>query len=327
MKQLIFTFILLMNVCIFSVQGQSPYLLSTHQVPYQPLSNATSINGNIVWSIQKFTIPLPFAAKIGNTTVNQVYTDGSVLYADTTGSSADIFQYLYAYTIDRGTGTTTSKSPLRYAVTGNVGSRIFKMESLSVGFNQERQLYGTLKDSFDCQIWLYEGSNIVEIHFGNAKISHATAYFQSSGPSFCGYMNVDFSTGAGNYAYLASGDPLNADMDSLTATHMPGSFYSFPSSGTVYRFTPKGFTSTNSLTQTLPVSVYPTQCEEWLYLDYDGQEKMNFSLLTSAGAEVNIAGSLQTGKNQVSLVGLARGIYFLRIQSATKVNTLKIVKI
>lgn len=311
---------------VIYVKGQAPYQLSTLQVPYQPLTNGTSVNGNSVWSVQKFTIPLPFSVKIGNSTVNQVYTDGTVLYADTMGTSVDIFQLAYAYTVDRGYGGANTKSPLSYQVEGNTGSRIFKMQGTSAGFYAEQQNYGTMLDSFDYQIWVYEGSNIVEIHFGNAKISHATDYFQSSGPGFCGYMNVNFSTGSGNSAYLASGDPLNAQPDSLTASHMPAPLNSYPAAGTVYRFTPTSLTANEPFSPTLPIIAYPTQCNEVLNLDYHGQELAHFELLNVQGAAVNVAGELTNGNHQVNLAHLTSGLYFLQISTATATTTMRIVK-
>lgn len=323
----ILTFISLFIFVAFALKSQSPYILSTLQEPYQALSNPTSINGSSVWSVQKFTIPLPFSVKIGNSTVNQVYTDGTVLYADTMGSNVDILQLFYAYTLDRGYMGSQSKSPLNYEISGNVGSRIFKLEGKSVGFYFEYVNYATMLDSFDYQIWLYEGSNIAEIHFGNAKISHANDYFQAPTPGFCGYMNVNFNTGAGNFGYLAAGDPTNAVMDSLKDGHFPANFDSYPVAGTVYRFTPKTLTALEDFSPTLAVDVYPTLCKDELFLQYHEHEEVNFELLSLSGAKTNVSGKLKHEKQGISLTHLPAGIYLLKIATNSNETTVRIVKL
>lgn len=312
------------------IQAQSPYTLSTSNVDYQKLSSGISINGGTIWSVQKFPIPLPFSFKMGSITTTEMYIDGAILYPDTMNANVGIFQYFSVMSIDRGALGSSSKSPLRYQVTGNPGSRIFKIESLSQGFYYEYLTYGTLADSFNCQFWLYEGSNIVEIHFGEAKISHAGLYFvpiPDTAPSYCGYQNMDFTTGNVNYAYVAAGNPLNAVLDSLTATHTPLSFTSYPPSGTVYRFTPKNLTAIDDNTTSIPVQIYPTQINDYLTIDYSASQKATYHFLNIQGEKLNINGQLQTGINQLVLTPLPQGIYLLQIITPTALSTHKIIKI
>jgi hypothetical protein len=79
--------------------------------------------------------------------------------------------------IDRGELTGISQSPISYKMEGNAGSRILKIEWKNAGFVGEIGELGTLNDYVNFQVWLFEGSNDVEMHYGpNMVLNPAISY-------------------------------------------------------------------------------------------------------------------------------------------------------
>ena len=301
-----------LGLCL-SLKAQSPYTLTATTAIYAPLAGATSVNGTTKWDTQFFTMPVGFNAKLGSHTVSKVFTDGTDLYSDTTGTSVDLFQSFFAHSIDRG--TTTSLSPLRYMTTGAAPNRIFKYEVAGGGFYAEQQMHGTYLDSFNVQFWVFETSNVIELHFGPAKISHPTEYFDTTGkPGYCGYFNVSFTSGP-NFGYFAAGSPTAPFMDSITATHNPLPLNSYPASGTVYRFTPRSTTGVASVNAPLQASLFPTICTSSLTITLMETDAVSYELMGINGAVVS-QGALQHGSNALDVTGLAAGTYIVRLQSA-----------
>lgn len=323
----IFTIIAAILVLHFAVIAQSPYLLTSTTASYTALSGATSANGTTPWHVQYFSMPLGFSAKFGNTMVTRLYTDGAVLYADTMGTAVDLFQSFYSHTIDPGFGTATSQSPLRYMTTGSAPNRIFKYEVSGGRFYAEKQTYGTYADSFNYQVWVYEGSNNIEMHFGSSKISHAVDYFGLGGyPSFCGYFNVNFSTGVGNIGYFAAGAVATPFIDSFTAMHNPVGLYNYPPSGTVFKFSPRTSTTGIANIGSFPnVYVYPTVCNNNLFVDVKEGSPIDYRIVSLTGA-VMMEGALQTGNNSLGVNRLAPGMYLLQLQSVASKTTYRFVK-
>ena len=67
---------------------------------------------------------------------------------------------------DRGYNTPISESDVFYKLTGEPGSRIFKLEWKNVGFYREIAEQGTANNYTNFQLWIYEGSSDIEVRFG-----------------------------------------------------------------------------------------------------------------------------------------------------------------
>ena len=144
---------------------------------------------------------------------------------------------------DRGAIGTASRSPIRYTTTGTTPSRIFKAELFSTGFANELYAYNTLNDSANIQIWIYETSNIVELHYGASRITHGSDYFASGTNSpLIGYLkHIDLLAGStGEIYYVNNASTAAIDSLPITAPNPPtNSIAAWPASGRVFRFTPK----------------------------------------------------------------------------------------
>ena len=74
--------------------------------------------------------------------------------------------------MDRGADTYIGVSPISYATEGEAGSQIFKLQYKNAGFlGEEPDTSGLLPSSINFQIWFYEGSNDIEIHFGPSNFA------------------------------------------------------------------------------------------------------------------------------------------------------------
>ncbi len=243
-------FSLLALVSIFNASAQFTYTFKDTTTPYVPLTGATSLNGALIWDDEKLVAPMPFTWTVnGNIAINQFnlmlgYTS---IFTDTVNTSAAHgFVLGDVDIVDRGIETgITSLSPIRYTTTGTAPNRIFKMEIANAGFAKEYYVYGILLDSINLQVWVYETSNIVEIHYGSSQVSDPASYFyfNGTGPIVANARLFDFDFGNYGTLYLLSGNPSSPMVDSFTfpisGITLPPSLNSWPADGTVYRFTPK----------------------------------------------------------------------------------------
>lgn len=235
-------------LCCLTAGAQFRYTFKDTTTAYAPLSGGTVITGSTPWSSRNFVLPMPFSWVMdGSISLNKLplLTVLGSTCADTS-DFGDINGFMFAdFTelMDRGALGTTSKSPIRYTTTGTTPSRIFKAELFNTGFAYENYDYGSLNDSANIQIWIYETSNIVELHYGGSRITHGDDYFISGTASpLLGYSkHLDFINGStGTIYYVNNASAAAIDSVDLTAPNPPTNMLTaWPASGRVFRFTPK----------------------------------------------------------------------------------------
>ncbi len=233
-----------------AASAQLLYSFTDTTSPYVPLSTgAASLNGSTIWSNQNYVAPMPFSWKLDSTiTLTSLPLILSLpATCSDTANRTDINGFMFAdltLLTDRGALGTTSLSPIRYATTGTAPARIFKLEFANAGFAIENGYYGTLKDSINIQIWIYEGSSIVELHYGSSGITHPVDYFANgAGRPFIGYIkHLDIkNSSSGFFYYIRDSSAITKSLDtfSLKSTVIPtNSLSAWPANGRVFRFTP-----------------------------------------------------------------------------------------
>ncbi len=311
--------------------AQLPYTLSVSNQPYTPLTSASSINNGIIWNYQTFIIPIGFYFRVDSyATSNFNLYNGREFTADTINISSQ-FLLTDASLFDKGgANDSVSRSPLRYTLSGVAPNRIFKAQIGNAGFHDEYSFYGTVKDSVNMQVWLYEGSNIVELRYGPLSVTHDTLYFPNRKPKVGYVKNYNFNSFAYQAFYILSGNPASPTIDSV----VPGRGYSgtplssFPPAGTVYRFSPTNTTSTagvggTQLTSTL--SVYPTITNNEEHILYNGSTNIAYTI-TSMDGKMHINGYLAPGLNHVDVSMVASGIYILQVATGSQQAIYRFVK-
>lgn len=316
--------------------AQFPYVFTAYTASYEPLSGATSINNNTVWTeLNWYAVPIGFNFKIDTINTSLFSLQGAAnIITDTNSDLVTTSSFILtdANLIDRGYGGSSSLSPMRYLVSGTAGSRIFKYEVFNSGFEGEYDSLHTLNDSVNMQVWFYEGSNIVELRYGPSKISHPNYYFINSGThgkTAISYFQDMTASATGN-AWILAGAPANPSIEDIQLNNgIPSSYptclSSFPDSGTVYRFAPIGL-AVDNINQPGNVRVYPTFCDNELFVDYNNTGKAFYKIISITGRDMNVSGALNNGTNHIDIGNISPGMYLLFLQNENYQNTYKIIK-
>ncbi|OSZ78675.1 hypothetical protein CAP35_10620 [Chitinophagaceae bacterium IBVUCB1] len=311
-----------------SVKAQMPYTLTVQNQAYAPLTGATSVNGTKPWTdTSNFSVPIGFNFKMGGKTITRLSLANMATFAtDTTGTISG-FDFIGTSLIDRGIKGTTSKSPIRYSTTGTAGSRIFKLELFNAGFYDEDATYNTLNDSVNLQVWLYEGTDVVELRYGTSKISNYSDYFFIGGPLVGYSKNVKTESGDFEKIYLLKGNPTVPTIDSVS---MPPSMNiphlsAYPANGTVYRFAPKTTTGIAGVLEADNIKVFPTLCTDKLMVVNKNQQEMQYQIISLSGS-VLAKGNIANGYNTLEVSNLPAGMYALTLMDNRGQATYKFAK-
>ncbi len=329
LKQLLFT--LAGIACIHTSQAQLGYTFSVSTDTYKPLTSGTSLNNGNMWDEENYKPSLGFTAQLGSNTITALALFSNSLAATDTQGVRSGFFINDADLHDRGlAGGSSSQSPIRYMLTGSAGSRIFKLEVYNAGFYDEYDLYGTNNDSVCYQVWLYEGSNTVELRYGPSKISHDTDYFYmgGAGKPIIGFAkNADFNAFTVEKLYFLTGNPASPTMDSTSSfTSISSGLNSYPASGTVYRFVPPSTGIGDAAKLLTGVNLTNTVCTNSLFVNSTETTETTYKVIAINGATVNLKGTLIKGWNSIELGDLAQGMYLIQFSNANGSKQQKFIK-
>lgn len=227
-----------------TARAEFRYTFTQTTATYTALSSPTSLNGSTIWDDDQFTASIPFTWVLDSAhTMTDVPVDLSlpaILHDLTNFSTSTGFIFGFADFVDRGDGGPTSLSPISYQTTGTAPNRIFKLEFQNAGFYDDP----SLNEYVNFQVWIYETSNIVEMHFGSSSVSQFDNYsLLGNGPVFGMIQDADLDNGTSGMIYYLDGTGSTTTVDSLQlpppSTFPSNTLTAWPSSGTVFRFTPK----------------------------------------------------------------------------------------
>lgn len=286
---------------------------------YQNLSNPISLNNNTVWDDPSYSVALPFNFELFGESIDSLsfgFFLGASLIArptDTSGGMFPIVAPLETDLIDRGDTTGISQSPLSYKLDGTAPNHILKIEWQNCGSYDELDSLGTLNDYVNYQLWLYQGSNKVEFHYGPSSVqTPQTFYYINDGP-IIGMAMLDYFNDTLSDAHFLQGmpgAPTLVDQDTnFTGTPTNGTIYSFEEA-TVSLQTPIG----NS-----KLALYPNPAGDYLNITTGSEmETVEYQILNSSGQAL-LSGKLDG--DRLDLSSLPAGWYFLRLQSGSAVQT------
>lgn len=309
------------------------YGFSVQNAPYVPLTNSTSINNGAVWdSWTGFSATAPLGFNFianGNLTTNALHFDSNfiptVVFSNQPNpNSGFVYALMIADTADRGIVNGVSQSPISYKVEGTAGSRIFKLEWSNFGFYDEIASDNISSDFMNMQLWLYEGTNIIEYRFGPSNISNPFESF-SGEPGFgCGlYPVFDMLNGdvVGN-AYALSGNGTNPT--SAFTPNYEVYITTPPASGTVYRFTPTSL-STNEVVKNKEVEIFPTLVDDFVTIkSKTDAEITSIAIFDMSGRRIKYMKDSKSEK--IDLNPLTKGIYYIVVQTNSGVFSERVVK-
>jgi len=296
------------------------YTFSYSTGTFTPLTGATSVNQGQLWDDPTDFIPIGFNFTLFNQTI-----DTLDFWYGWGGSLSDIaWTYVIAPfdldLIDRGDLTGTSVSPISYKVEGNVGNRIFKMEWLNAGSYDEVDSFGILNDSVNFQMWLDEGTNDVEYHFGSTSFDNTYAIYGAPGGIIGLYDDAytDF--------YLlnnsSSSPAMTGDMNNPFITGNPPS-------GIIYKFTHNAVSGINEKNNLYNVSFYPNPTTGFSKIKISGNKAENADIIITdiLGKEVKKYEKIENNEVIINCEEFSSGIYFYQLkQDNTVLSTGKFVK-
>ncbi len=294
------------------------YTFSTSTATYVDLTNPTSVNNGEIWDDPEYTISLPFEFEMNGTIITSFdYTSvGGMLQATT--ETAGIYEVIAPFDmdlVDRGTETDESLSPLSYLIEGTAGSRICKIEWKNAGSYNEGAPF-TMFVNF--QTWLYEGSNIIEFHYGPNSLTDSTMFYDSSTGAIIALATYDETNEQISNANFVTGDAssptISEEYLEITGT---------PANGMVYRFVPAG-SSVSINENNFKLSFYPNPAQNTLNIDLNSSEAANISIVNLVGQtmkEINV----NQIKNKVNISDLSVGMYMIKVTQGGKVYSNKFV--
>lgn len=309
--------LLLLSLSALGIKAQNAYTLTTSQETYADLEDPISINNGEVWDWDTFSeITIPFEFKISGQTVDRFLFDDDYFAFITPGgnySNDEDVAFVYssvAYIQDRTWSTGTSSSPLSYKTEGTEGSRILKLEMKNVG-NELAVDLGFDEDHFymNMQIWLYEGSNVIEFHYGDHNITNIT-YISD---------DVDFTYLAGigsfnNNGIIIYGQNTNPSYAEFTEETMPDSFTAdaFPANGTVYKLDPNEVAGINDLSVS-SFKLYPNPASSVLNIQSNNLTASEYTIYNMIGKVVGQNKINDSENIQINVQNLEKGLYFVKL--------------
>lgn len=311
MKQPIFTFLF---TVIFATANSQPYNFSQTQSAYADLSNETVLTTSAPWTYASaFTVPIGFTFNFMGSNFTTVYVEGSgFAYFD-----FNYYNLALPFTVKlKSKGSSGNNSPISYAITGSAPNRVCKIQWKNAGFH-----YDTTS-TINFQMWLYETSNIVEVHMGANNVPNPSVVYQENGtdgpvigvyefnsPSNCTYSNCI----SGNPAAATVNNPtgnINLFGTALTGTPVPN---------TVYIFDPNP-SSINEAAQS-SFTVYPNPASDYVTIQSDNSV-FECSLYSVSGV---LMVQRKTTENRLDVSNLPNGIYFLETTNSGTISRLRFV--
>lgn len=309
---------------INNAQLLDTYNFSVTNENYVNLTNSTSLNNGMYWDDPEYTIPIGFDFEIGGKTISTLDVfDG---FASTESSSSDSnFSELsptYSDLIDKGNETqNTSASTISYSLNGNLGTRIFKIEWNNVGFYKD----DSSDDFVNIQLWLYEGTNIIEYRYGSSSIKNSDSY----GGDLPGMVvsllpSYNVSTDKLNSeSYFLSGNPSSPNLQTISAGDFPENPIFLNGdipNGTVYRFTPNSNMSLDK-NNLKSFEIYPNPSENFIAINTE-IEFLGYAIYDHLGKRI-AKGEL---KDKIEISNLASGVYFLELNNGSSKEIEKFIK-
>lgn len=303
------------------------YKDSSYSQAFAFLSSPVSVNTGQSWDDPDFTIPIGFSFRLFSDTTDTLYMRsifGSGGLLTTKPVSATTLNAVGIVALgsdlqDRDTTGSGSRSPIAYAVSGTSPNRIFKLEWKNAGFYNAMD-NGEFSDSINFQLWLYEGSNVIEIHVGNGQYVSPNVDLYDGGPGpWIGLFDSVDNNLDGKLNYFLSGTVSAPVLDSFSQlTFFPGvpGMSGNPMAGSVYRFTPvEGSPSGYScLIKPEDYRVSYFSGKKTIEIEqYDGGNSA-FTLLDMHGRVLR-QGNIRSGHQELSMAAYAEGIYVLQLSN------------
>ncbi|MFN3530703.1 MAG: T9SS type A sorting domain-containing protein [Bacteroidia bacterium] len=284
------------------------YQFNLSTAPFEFLTGATNLTGNMVWDDPTIPINLPFSFSVMGMNFNQIILDGlggTLMSENMTTMEEIILAPFGADIIDRGYDVNTPLSPISLKIEGTAPNRIAKLEWKEVGsFDEYITTGGTLAMYISFQMWLYEGSNVIEYRFGANTITNPILFYEGETGA---YIGMAYLSNTSNTSNLLNGPAANPSLST-----MENAIVGTPPAATVYRFTP----ATSSVAEKAlahELKMYPNPANHLIHFQYNGEQNSKLSIRNMSGQLVKEI-ALYPGSQSADISELAAGVYLVQLE-------------
>lgn len=289
----------------YGVKAQNHYSFTTRTANYVEMTNGTEVT-DPDWDDFVTGVTLPFAFKFFGVDVDSLFIVDDGIYF--TELSDDYISPHGEDMVARGSG----QSPVTYRVDGNANTRILKIQWPNVAFFSTEDTYPN--DFANYQVWVYEGSNVIEFHYGSSFISAGAVSVLELMP----YMSsIDgskwMSVGGTSPNYTTSTNENNVSLLSNT-----------PPVNSVFVFTPTGPNSVKEAVSENQVKIYPIPAGAKLTVESKAAMQQ-IEIYNVAGQKIS---THEVSGNQAYIATdmLPAGVYFLQVHTSEGVISQKFSK-
>ncbi|MFK8057226.1 MAG: T9SS type A sorting domain-containing protein [Saprospiraceae bacterium] len=313
------------------------YSLTTSTGSYTELVGSTSLNGDMTWDDPEFPIPIGFDFTYYGQTVDTMFMSAAGLggFLSPMEDNRGTFSLLVAYgadIIDRGWDfveddvTTGSLSTISYELQGAAGSQVLKIEWKNVGFYDELEDDSVSSDFTNFQVWLYEGSNQVEVHYGPNSITQPALSYQDQSGSFVAFFEaVDFGNEVlVGEAFALDGDPTAPQLVELTSIDTMFYLDGPIPDGTIYAFT-KDVSSVSKNQQLPGFSLTPNPANDFFTISLSGDKANQDGQLEIVNVSGQTVNETRFTGQEIDISALSPGVYFVHLRIANRVGVKKLV--
>ena len=312
-------------VLTINIQSQT-YSFSVSTGSYTNLTGSKSLNNGLTWDDPQFEIPVGFNFHFFSTSTNKLFIEdfglGGLLTTDT--SEMGVIPMLIPYFVDIidrgydfniGDNSIGSLSNISYLLEGVLGSQILKIEWRNVGFYSELEDDDVSSDFTNFQLWLYEGTNDIEVHFGPNSITQPNLSFDGeTGSTVALLSDYDIDNDSLiNEAYVLEGNVVSPTIKALTSVD----FFTFLNgvipNGTIYKFS-NTTTGISEFKSSVNFSIYPNPATNNIIIS---QQSGNYDIETINIYDANgkLFKILEKIDKHIDISNFVNGLYFLQIKT------------
>lgn len=305
-------YLLLFSAVLFASYEASaqPYIFSQFTSTYGSVSGTTiSASGWDEFTV--YTLKLPFTFHYFDANFDTLYVMGG--FVGFTYDGVGTFGN-YEIPFYDAEFTDNGSSVISYQVSGSTPNRIFKLQTSNAGFANDP----VGNDYANVQLWFYEGSNIIEMHYGASSVVES----QSWPITPCPGPTVGLLQTMTVYVSLsgpASNPTASSTVGSLCVTGAPPN-------GKVYKFVPNA-NGVNEFEQQFNFTVSPNPSKGIFAISTNSylNDKVDVSIVNCLGELSYKKEGAYFGKSLTLNAGLQPGIYFIRLSSEHGSVTKKLI--
>jgi len=184
MKRLSLHFLFFILICDAAFSQDIPILFSVAQADYELLENPISLNEGEIWQPEtNYSIFFNFEFEINGNIYTSLIVNAGIGLTFSGPNTPELWIWGSEWggsPFLHDQGTDESESPIDYEITGSQGTHILKIQWQNAGI---RGVEGEddPDDFVNFQMWVYEGTDKVEVHYGSSQTS-SISFGYNNGP-------------------------------------------------------------------------------------------------------------------------------------------------